>query len=78
MVRMHASFSPKGPRKKITEVDEAEIDRAWRLVATMKKQGIYTTISPYWAAGGHTGTAASWGHRGLWRQGRSLGSPVLQ
>jgi hypothetical protein len=61
MVRMHGSFAPKGAGKKITDYDEAEIDRAWRLVAAMKKQGIYTTISPYWASGGHTGTAASWG-----------------
>ena len=64
MVRMHGSFAPKGAGKKITDVDEAEIDRAWRLVAAMKKQGIYTTISPYWASGGHTGTAASWGIEG--------------
>ncbi len=64
MVRMHGSFAPKGAGKKITDVDEAEIDRAWRLVAAMKKQGIYTTISPYWASGSHTGTAASWGIEG--------------
>ena len=30
----------------------------------MKKQGIYTTISPYWPSGGHTGTAAAWGIEG--------------
>ena len=64
MVRMHGSFSPKGPGTKITDFDKEEIDRAWRLVAAMKKEGIYTTISPYWAAGGHTGTAASWGIEG--------------
>jgi len=64
MVRMHGSFSAKGAGKKITDVDEKEIDHAWRLVAAMKKQGIYTTISPYWANGGHTGTAASWGIEG--------------
>jgi hypothetical protein len=64
MVRMHGSFSPKGAGKKITEVDEEELDRCWRLVAAMKKQGIYTTISPYWANGGHAGTAASWGIEG--------------
>ena len=61
MVRMHGSFSAKKPGSKITDADNEEIERAWRLVAAMKKQGIYTTISPYWAAGGHTGTAASWG-----------------
>lgn len=60
MVRMHGSFSPKGKGKAITDVDAEEIDRCWRLVAAMKKQGIYCTISPYWANGGHAGTAASW------------------
>ena len=60
MVRMHGSFSPKGKGKAITDVDDEEIDRCWRLVAAMKKQGIYCTISPYWANGGHAGTAASW------------------
>jgi hypothetical protein len=64
MVRMHGSFSPKRPGTKITDFDKDEVDRAWRLVAAMKKEGIYTTISPYWAAGGHTGTAASWGIEG--------------
>ncbi len=64
MVRMHGSFSPKKPGTKLTDHDKDEIDRAWRLVAAMKKQGIYTTISPYWASGGHTGTAASWGIEG--------------
>lgn len=64
MVRMHGSFAPKKPGSKITDHDAEEIDRAWRLVAAMKKQGIYTTISPYWAHGGHTGTAASWGIEG--------------
>ncbi len=61
LVRMHGSLAPKGKTSKITDVDDEEIDRAWRLVAAMKKQGIYTTLSPYWASGGHTGTSASWG-----------------
>ena len=65
MVRMHGSFSPKGKGKKITDVDEEEIDRCWKLVAAMKKQGIYCTISPYWANGGHAGTAASWNIPGV-------------
>lgn len=64
MVRMHGSLPPKGKGKKLTDVDEEEIDRAWRLVAAMRKQGIYTTLSPYWASGGHSGTAASWGIEG--------------
>ncbi len=49
MVRLHAQISPKGPGSKPTDVDEAEIDGIWRYVAAAKAQGIYTTISPYWA-----------------------------
>lgn len=64
MVRMHASLPPKGAGKKITDVDEAEIDRAWRFVAAMKREGIYTTISPFWANGDFSGSAASWNLEG--------------
>jgi hypothetical protein len=64
MVRMHGSMSPKAKDSRITDVDQEEMDRCWRLVAAMKKQGIYTTISPFWANGGHAGTKASWGLEG--------------
>ena len=64
MVRMHGSISPKAKDSKLSDVDREEIDRAWKLVAAMKKQGIYTTISPFWANGGHAGTKASWGIQG--------------
>lgn len=49
MVRFHGFLQPKGAQSKITDVDEAQVKYCWRLVAEMKKQGIYTTISPYWA-----------------------------
>ncbi len=61
MVRLHASVSPKGKGKLLTDVDTDEIDRIWRYVAALKKEGVYATISPYWANGGHSGAAASWG-----------------
>ncbi|MGE5559326.1 MAG: hypothetical protein ACM3WV_12080 [Bacillota bacterium] len=63
MVRMHGSFNPKGEGTRVTDVDEKELDRAWRLVAAMKKEGIYVTLSPYWAHSGHLGGAVpeSWG-----------------
>ena len=44
----------------------------------MKKEGIYTTISPYWASGGHTGTAASWGIEGYGDKADLLGLALLQ
>lgn len=61
MVRLHGSVSPKGKGKAITDVDAQEIDQIQRYVAACKKQGIYVTLSPFWANGGHSGAAASWG-----------------
>lgn len=52
MVRLHAHLNPDlkaNPQAKITDVNQAERDWIWRTVAAMKKQGIYTTVSPYWA-----------------------------
>ncbi|MEZ5327353.1 MAG: hypothetical protein R3F19_20070 [Verrucomicrobiales bacterium] len=48
MVRHHGHLAP-GKGSKITDVNQRDIDAAWRLVAAMKKQGIYVTLSPYWA-----------------------------
>lgn len=61
MVRLHASVSPKGKGKTLADWDADEVDRIQRYVAACEKQGIYATISPYWANGGHAGAAASWG-----------------
>ncbi len=69
MVRLHTQIAPDkdGP---ITAVNEKEIDGIWNCVAAMKKEGIYTTISPYWANGkkatewgidGYTGSTDLWG-----------------
>ncbi|NNE00344.1 MAG: hypothetical protein HKN47_23745, partial [Pirellulaceae bacterium] len=48
MVRHHGHLAP-GAGSKITDVNQKDIDAAWRLVAAMKEQGIYVTLSPYWA-----------------------------
>lgn len=59
MVRLHTQIAPEsGP---ITGVNEKEIDGIWRMVAAMKKEGIYVTISPYWAS---TKDASQWGIAG--------------
>jgi hypothetical protein len=50
MVRLHGELESKEKEAKLTDVDQKTIDEAWKLVAAMKKEGIYTTISPYWAA----------------------------
>ncbi len=70
MVRLHAQICSPGPNSKLTDVNEKEIDGIWRFVAEAKKQGIYVTISPYWAhstdsggwgIAGHTAPGALWG-----------------
>jgi hypothetical protein len=53
MVRLFRQLSPSlesHPDAAITDINEAERDSTWRAVAAMRKEGIYTTISPYWAA----------------------------
>ncbi len=50
MVRLHGHMDPKEKNSQVTDVDEKAIDEAWKLVAAMKKEGIYVTISPYWSA----------------------------
>jgi hypothetical protein len=63
MVRFHAQMHAKGRDAAADAVDRKELDAAWRLVAEMKKQGIYTTLSPYWANAA-TPIPASWGIAG--------------
>jgi hypothetical protein len=70
MVRIHTQLAP-GPRGSgLTDVDGKLIDRIWQAVAAFKKEGIYVTISPYWATArdvtrwgikGYTGTTDLWG-----------------
>jgi hypothetical protein len=48
MVRCHAHINPTSSAADLNSANEADIDWIWRVVAGMKKQGIYTTISPYW------------------------------
>lgn len=70
MVRVHAQLSPNKKDSQLTEVDAKMIDQIQHFVAALKKEGIYTTISPYWATerdvtrwgiDGYTGKTALWG-----------------
>jgi hypothetical protein len=70
MVRLHTQISSPEPNAAITDVNDKEIDGIQRCVAAMKKEGIYCTISPYWATGkdasqwgidGYTGKTDLWG-----------------
>lgn len=56
MVRLHRQISPNleaTPNAAITDINKAERDAIWRTVATLRKEGIYTTLSPYWASAMH-------------------------
>jgi len=61
MIRYHGSINPTGVN--INDVDKDDINAIWRMVAAMKKEGIYSTISPFWAHNGHMGEPkiSSWG-----------------
>ena len=61
MIRYHGSINPTGPD--INDVDKDDVKGIWRMVAAMKKEGIYSTISPFWAHNGHMGNPAlkDWG-----------------
>jgi hypothetical protein len=47
MVRFHGNITPAGDD--LEAIDEKQRDDLWRLVGAMRKHGIYTTFSPYWA-----------------------------
>ncbi len=50
LVRLNGFLESHAKNSRVTDADPKVIDQAWRLVAAMKKEGIYTVISPYWAA----------------------------
>lgn len=49
MVRWHGNIEPKDPSSDLTDIDEKARDQLWQYVAAMKAEGIYMTISPYYA-----------------------------
>lgn len=55
MIRFHGSINPPGKGTRINDVDTTEVQAIWKMVAAMKKEGIYSTISPYWAGNYHLG-----------------------
>ncbi|MCP4298016.1 MAG: hypothetical protein GY786_20705, partial [Proteobacteria bacterium] len=70
MVRHHGHLNPVKGDPMIP--DPSEIDATQKLVALMKEQGIYTTLSPYW--GPHSNGDQSWKsfQRAAWVWNRSL------
>jgi hypothetical protein len=69
LARLHSDISPKDAKSPLEEPDLKEIDRIWREVAALKKQGIYSCISPFWrmklqasyGIEGYKGDGESWG-----------------
>ncbi|MEZ4850089.1 MAG: hypothetical protein R3B93_16040 [Bacteroidia bacterium] len=64
MGRFHGSINlPE--REHIHEIDTAEVENSC-YVAAMKKEGIYSTISPFWPHNGHMGgwVPEEWGIEG--------------
>ncbi|MGJ8588925.1 MAG: hypothetical protein ACSHXW_12280 [Yoonia sp.] len=61
MVRLHGQIPQAGQTGGALEkIDEAERDRLWQLVATMKQEGIYITFSPYYPHLVHAEAAQRW------------------
>ncbi len=58
MVRWHGDLPPKEKDSEITDVDEDALQQAWRMVAAMKEEGIYSTLSPCWMS--HTSVQPGW------------------
>jgi hypothetical protein len=81
MVRIHAQIGPDSEANSpaLTDVNQKEIDAIWRAVAAFKKEGIYVTISPYWAI---DRPAEGWGIDGYKQRGNLWGllffDPKLQ
>jgi len=48
MVRIHANIAGTKEGQMITDVNDKAIDQIQRFAAACKRNGIYTTISPYW------------------------------
>jgi hypothetical protein len=58
LVRFHAQVAPS-EKQRIDEINDSERRWIWRSLAAMKKQGIYSCVSPYWMV--PTKIPAHWG-----------------
>ena len=61
LVRFHAQLPPSD-KQNIDEINQGDVHWIWRGVAAMKKQGIYSVVSPYWMV--PTKIGANWGVAG--------------
>ncbi|HAC63518.1 MAG TPA: hypothetical protein DCF68_08245 [Cyanothece sp. UBA12306] len=49
LVRWHGQITPKTEGSQLTDIDPKSREQLWQYVAAMKHEGIYLTISPYYA-----------------------------
>ncbi|MEB3230165.1 MAG: hypothetical protein VKJ64_04085 [Leptolyngbyaceae bacterium] len=49
LVRWHGNIPNQAPHATWGEINQGERDRLWQLVAAMKQEGIYVTLSPYYS-----------------------------
>jgi hypothetical protein len=49
MVRWHGQIAANTPESQLTDIDKTARDQLWQAVAAMKREGIYLTVSPYYA-----------------------------
>jgi hypothetical protein len=60
LVRLGINVNPEpGKDRDFAKARRSAIEHAWRAIAAMKKEGIYTFLTPYWSAGG--GSPKQWG-----------------
>lgn len=60
MVRWHGNLAPRDPGDDLETPNAKALDELFQLVAAMKQQGIYTTVSPYYAHATHTHGQTAW------------------
>ncbi len=59
-----AGLAPQAEGSRLEEPDRGFVDIVWRVVAAMKKEGIYTRISPFWDHGSVKYINPAWGLEG--------------
>lgn len=60
MVRLHCHLNPD-PNEPLEKVNTSQLDQIFRAVAACRAEGIYVTISPFWAT---SGIGAGWNLHG--------------
>ena len=61
LVRWHGLIPANTPEAQLTDINKTARDQLWQMTAAMKQQGIYVTISPYWATSNKLKSQPSWG-----------------